>query len=406
MNATSSMSNRLYSLLAGLVEYFVPSSNRQVDVPKSRNVNKVSAKMQSKFAPTENMRQMDFRPKNFDEVIGQQEIKEFLKLKIIAFRKTRNSLVHILFLGYSGLGKTTLANVVANEMGVGFHQIMATRIRTWADFYNIIKNVEENDVVFIDEIHALAPKIQEHLYGVMEDFTCTVDDKNLNRQVKMQIPRFTLIGATTHTGDLNAPFLSRFQHKAYLLPYSVEDLTKMIISAGERIYNITIPNDVANKIARLSRKTARIAYNLLRSYMDLAEATTVGRVSVQDLTMKLLYQTLRYEKIDPIIGLDIVSRSYIVALLKQKKPVGFETLANLTKEQPSTVKSMIEPFLLSDIELTYVENAEEKVIVSNFVSITREGRVALPPAFTYIKLCQTLQEKGWFKDESLNIKSE
>ena len=352
------------------------------------------------------MRQMDFRPKNFDEVIGQQEIKEFLKLKIIAFRKTRNSLVHILFLGYSGLGKTTLANVVANEMGVGFHQIMATRIRTWADFYNIIKNVEENDVVFIDEIHALAPKIQEHLYGVMEDFTCTVDDKNLNRQVKMQIPRFTLIGATTHTGDLNAPFLSRFQHKAYLLPYSVEDLTKMIISAGERIYNITIPNDVANKIARLSRKTARIAYNLLRSYMDLAEATTVGRVSVQDLTMKLLYQTLRYEKIDPIIGLDIVSRSYIVALLKQKKPVGFETLANLTKEQPSTVKSMIEPFLLSDIELTYVENAEEKVIVSNFVSITREGRVALPPAFTYIKLCQTLQEKGWFKDESLNIKSE
>jgi Holliday junction DNA helicase RuvB len=400
------MSNRLYSLLAGLVEYFVPSSNRQVDVPKSRNVNKVSAKMQSKFAPTENMRQMDFRPKNFDEVIGQQEIKEFLKLKIIAFRKTRNSLVHILFLGYSGLGKTTLANVVANEMGVGFHQIMATRIRTWADFYNIIKNVEENDVVFIDEIHALAPKIQEHLYGVMEDFTCTVDDKNLNRQVKMQIPRFTLIGATTHTGDLNAPFLSRFQHKAYLLPYSVEDLTKMIISAGERIYNITIPNDVANKIARLSRKTARIAYNLLRSYMDLAEATTVGRVSVQDLTMKLLYQTLRYEKIDPIIGLDIVSRSYIVALLKQKKPVGFETLANLTKEQPSTVKSMIEPFLLSDIELTYVENAEEKVIVSNFVSITREGRVALPPAFTYIKLCQTLQEKGWFKDESLNIKSE
>lgn len=393
-------------MLAGLVEYFVPSSNRQVDVPKSRNVNKVSAKMQSKFAPTENMRQMDFRPKNFDEVIGQQEIKEFLKLKIIAFRKTRNSLVHILFLGYSGLGKTTLANVVANEMGVGFHQIMATRIRTWADFYNIIKNVEENDVVFIDEIHALAPKIQEHLYGVMEDFTCTVDDKNLNRQVKMQIPRFTLIGATTHTGDLNAPFLSRFQHKAYLLPYSVEDLTKMIISAGERIYNITIPNDVANKIARLSRKTARIAYNLLRSYMDLAEATTVGRVSVQDLTMKLLYQTLRYEKIDPIIGLDIVSRSYIVALLKQKKPVGFETLANLTKEQPSTVKSMIEPFLLSDIELTYVENAEEKVIVSNFVSITREGRVALPPAFTYIKLCQTLQEKGWFKDESLNIKSE
>jgi len=362
--------------------------------------------MQSVVSPTRKMNKVDFRPTKFNEVIGQDEIKEFLKLKIIAFRKTGNSLVHVLFLGFSGLGKTTLANVVANEMGVGFHQIMATRIRTWADFYNIIKNVEENDVVFIDEIHALAPKIQEHLYGVMEDFTCTVEDKNLNRQVKMQIPRFTLIGATTHTGDLNAPLLSRFQHKAYLLPYSVEDLTKMIVGAGERIYNITIPDEIATKIARLSRKTARVAYNLLRSYMDVAEATTVGRVKPSDLTMKLLYQTLRYEQIDPIIGLDIVSRKYIVELLKKRGPVGFETMSNLLNEQPSTVKSMVEPFLLSDIELAYVENSEEKVIVSNFVSITSKGRVALPPAFTYIKLCQTLQEKGWFKDESFNIKSE
>jgi Holliday junction DNA helicase RuvB len=202
-----------------------------------------------KMDKTTNMKQMDFRPQTFDQVIGQTEIKEFLRLKIAAFKKTRVSLVHTLFLGFSGVGKTTLANVVANEMGVRFHQIMATRIKTGDDFYNMISNIEENDILFIDEIHALAPKIQEHLYGVMEDFTCTIHDKNLNRPVVRRIPRFTLIGATTHSGDLNPPLLSRFQYKANLLPYSTDELTKMITTAGERIYDISVPHNVALQLA-------------------------------------------------------------------------------------------------------------------------------------------------------------
>jgi Holliday junction DNA helicase RuvB len=350
-----------------------------------------------------NMNQNNFRPKSFDEVIGQQEVKDFLRLKITAFKKTRVSLVHTLFLGFSGVGKTTLANVVANEMGVRFHQIMATRIRSFADLRNVLRGVEENDVVFIDEIHALSEKLQEQLYGIMEDFVLTEDDKNLNRQVITRIPRFTLIGATTHSGDLNAPLLSRFQYKAHLLPYSNEELAKMITSAGKRIYNVDVPYDIAHRLATLSRKTARVAYTLLRSLMDVAEAHTTGKVTPEILTYKLMTTMLKYEKIDPIIGLDYTSRKYLVALLREKAPIGSKTIGNMINEQESTVVGMIEPFLLSDIEIVM----GDKVKKSPFIRITKLGRVALEPAVNYMNTCQTLQKQdGWFANESLNFKSE
>jgi Holliday junction DNA helicase RuvB len=344
----------------------------------------------------------NFRPKSFDEVIGQTEIKEFLRIKITAFKKTRVSLVHTLFLGFSGVGKTTLANVVANEMGVRFHQIMATRIRSFADLRNVLRGVEENDVVFIDEIHALSEKLQEQLYGIMEDFVITEDDKNLNRQVITRIPRFTLIGATTHSGDLNAPLISRFQFKAQLLPYSNEELAKMIISAGKRIYNVEVPYEISHRLAVLSRKTARVAYNLLRSLMDVAEAETTGKVTPEILTFKLMTKMLKLEKIDPVVGLDYTNRKYLKALLRENKPVGSKTLGNMINEQESTVTGMIEPFLLSDIEF----QMNDVVRKAPFIRITSKGRVALEPAVYYMNLCQRLQKDGWFKNESLNFKSE
>jgi len=369
------------------------------------------------------MKHEEFRPKTFDQVIGQDDTKTLLRIKINAFRKTRVSIVHTLFLGPSGVGKTTLANVVANEMGVRFHQIMATRIRTFMDLYNVIKNIEEGDVVFLDEIHALAPKIQEHLYGLMEDFTCTIEDKNLNTQRIIRIPRFTLIGATTHSGDLNAPLLNRFFLKLNLTPYTTEELKNIIITASDRIYGIDIPEDIAERLAGLSRKTARIAYNLLRSLMDIAESNTAGRVKPEMLTMSLVNRMLKLEQIDPIIGLDYASRKYLVALLReQPKPdfkndpnqsalqanaIGIKTLATYINEQESTVASMIEPFLMGDIELVYAdENRVENRIKSPFVRITKKGRVPLNAAFKYVRICQTLQKQGWFSNESLNIKSE
>lgn len=374
------------------------------------------------------MRQTDFRPKTFDQVVGQCEAKELLKIRIAAFKKTGGSIVHTLFLGPSGVGKTTLANVVAHEMGVRFHQIMATRIKNFADFYNIIKNIEEGDVVFIDEIHALAPRIQEHLYGVMEDFTCTIEDKNLNAQRTVKIPRFTLVGATTHSGDLNAPLLSRFQSKIHLLPYSVEELKCMIVSASERVYGVSMPSNVAEKLARLSRRTARVAYNLLRSFMDVAEARTLNKVTSNMLNIELLHDMLRLEQIDPIIGLDQASRKYLVNLIRESKilrlndnknsssteapkiiPIGLQPLATLATEQESTICSMIEPFLLSDIEFECNDRKNGKMITekSPFVRITKRGRIPTSSAVNYILVCLNMQTNyGWFKNESLNIKPE
>jgi len=350
----------------------------------------------------------DFRPKTFDQVIGQEEIKENLKLKIAAFKKTRKSVVHMLFLGFSGAGKTTLANVVANEMGVTFHQIMATRIKNWNDFYSILRNVEENDVLFIDEIHALSKDVQENLYGVMEDFKCTIEDKNLQRQRIISLPKFTLIGATTHTGDLNTALLSRFQYKGQLVPYTVEELTNMVMTAGDRVYNLDIPYDIAYRIAQLSRKTARVCYTLLRHFVDIAEASTPGRVTQEMLNKPLLYKMLRLHQIDPIVGLDYASRKYIITMLRESRPIGSRSIANMIQEQESTVISMIEPFLLSDICLEFINptNNQTTVINSPFVRITSKGRIALEAAYKYIKLCQSLQKQGWFNNETLSVKSE
>lgn len=379
-------------------------------------------KMQTINETTKVMRQTDFRPKKFGQIIGQAETIELLKIKIAAFNKNRVSMVHTLFLGPSGIGKTTMANVVAHEMGVTFHQIMAPRIKNAADLYSIIDKIEEGDVVFIDEIHALSEKIQEHLYGIMEDFTYTVEDKNLNRQVLRHIPHFTLIGATTHSGDLNAPLLSRFQLKVHLMPYTVQELKDMVITAGERIYGVTVSSEIAEKIARLSRRTARVAYTLLRSLMDIAEAQTPGKVNTDILTMDLLYKMLKYEKIDPLIGLDNACRKYLVELIKESKvvrancvidavkpiPIGSRTLATLCNQQESTIKSMIEPFLLSEIELAYWDNDQKinKVEKSAFVRITKRGRIPLPSSVSYINICRSLQKQGWFVNESFNIKSE
>lgn len=349
-------------------------------------------------------KQLDFRPKKFDDIIGQDEVKEYLKIKIAAFKKTKVSVGHLLFLGYSGSGKTTMANVMANEMGVGFHSVMATRIKTWDDFYNILKKIKSNDVLFIDEIHALSPKIQEQLYGVMEDFTISLQDKNLNEQTLTRIPSFTLIGATTHSGDLNPPLLSRFQYKGQLMPYNVPQLTDIVKSAGRRIYKLEVPHDVASYIAKVSRKTARICYSLLRGYIDLVEAKNPGKIDSSMLTMDLLYKLLKLEQIDPVIGLDYASRKYIVTMLREAKPMGSRSLATMIQEQESTVTQMIEPFLLSDIELEYRDsNGTAKVQTGPFARLTKSGRIATRESMNYIKLCKALQRQGWFNNESFEF---
>lgn len=397
-----SIKDKLYKTLSNIMGYNV----EQETVNRNTTTRKKTVKKVETMPVTQEreVNHMDFRPKTFDQIIGQEEVKENLKLKIAAFKKTNKSVVHMLFLGFSGVGKTTMANAVANEMGVNFHQIMATRIKTWADFYNILKDVEENDIIFIDEIHALDRKIQEQLYGVMEDFTCTLEDKNLNRVRLVKINRFTMIGATTHTGKLNDALLNRFQYKGQLLPYTHLELSKMVQTAGERIYNVEIPEEISLRLAQLSRKTARVAYNLLRTLMDTAEASTDGRVRSDMLTKDLMYKTLKLEQIDPLVGLDYASRKYLLTLLREEKALGSRSIASMINEQESTVLNTIEPFLLSDIKLEFQKQGQTVELNKPFIKITPKGRVSTESAYHYIRLCQNLQSHGWFPNESLTIK--
>lgn len=349
----------------------------------------------------------NFRPRNFNDVLGQPEIKDYLKIKVNAFKKTGKCPDHMLFLGFSGAGKTTLANVVANELDTRFHNVMATNIRTWDDLYNVFNNVEQNDVVFLDEIHALNPKIQEYLYSIMEDFKATHFNKSLKKAQTFTIPRFTLIGATTHSGDLNLPLLSRFPYKAQLQPYSHRDLTKMVISAGERIYNITIPINIAEKIAALSKNTARNAYNLLSSLIVVAEAKHPTKLTSNMITSELLQEMLKHENIDPLIGLDYVSRRYLKQLIEESKiaPVGLKTLASMCREQESNIVNLIEPPLVASVPFKIaMDNARIYDYDGPLVKITKNGRMATKNAVDYMKFCQRLQQsQGWFPNEQLSI---
>ena len=342
----------------------------------------------------------DFRPMTFADYSGQEETKDYLRLKVSAFKKTRTAAGHVLFLGPSGLGKTTISNVFANELGVRFHQLMATRINSFEDIANILADIQENDVVFIDEIHALSSRIQEELYGVMEDFAYDEYDYYFQKSIRKSVPRFTLIGATTHAGDLNAPLLSRFQDRIELSPYSSEQLVEMVMKAGKRMYNIDIPKDVAGNLARLSRRTARHAYSLLKSYMEVVEAMTPGVVRPEHLTLELFQRTLRMKRIDPILGLDVASRKYLVTMLRERSPLGIKALAAMVNEQESTISYMIEPFLFSDIELSF----DGQEFYGPMARPTKKGRIATEVAEAYLKACQQLQRKeGWFSNESLTF---
>jgi Holliday junction DNA helicase RuvB len=344
-----------------------------------------------------------FRPSTFDDVTGQDTVKEFLQIKINAFKKTGRPVCHTLFLGFSGCGKTTMATVLAKELGVNFISVMGTRLKTWNDLYAYVKQIRENDVLFIDEIHALPPKIQEHLYGLMEDFTYTVEDKNMTRPQVFNLPKFTLIGATTHAGSLNAPLLGRFGYHAQLLPYSTEELTLMVKKAGIRKHQLEIPHDVAEKIAKLSCRVARKAYTLLENLIGYAEGTNANKITSQDITIDLLVQTLKHLSIDPILGLDVASRKYIHTTVRENKEIGVHTIASMINEQEETVKYFIEPYLLSDVE--FVNPISKAKVSGPLTKITKKGRVPTSSALAYLKIMQVLQsQKGFFPNENLKLR--
>ena len=283
------------------------------------------------------------RPKKLSEYVGQEKIREQLEVFIGAAKKRNEALDHVLLFGPPGLGKTTLANIISKEMGVNLRQTSGPVLEKTGDLAALLSNLEENDVLFIDEIHRLSPVIEEILYPAMEDYRLDImiGEGPSARSVKLELPPFTLIGATTRAGMLTNPLRDRFGIVSRLEFYSNEELTK-IVTRSASLLEVEIDQEGANEIANRSRGTPRIANRLLRRVRDFAEVKSKGKVnkSTADAALKMLDVDL--------IGLDLMDRSFLLSIIEKFSggPVGLDNIAAAIGEEKETIEDVIEPYLI------------------------------------------------------------
>jgi Holliday junction DNA helicase RuvB len=283
------------------------------------------------------------RPKSLDEFVGQKAARENLRVFIQAAKARGEALDHVLFFGPPGLGKTTLAQIVAREMGVGFRATSGPVIAKSGDLAALLTNLEDGDVLFIDEIHRLAPAVEEVLYPAMEDraLDLMIGEGPSARSVRIDLPRFTLVGATTRQGLLTTPLRDRFGIPIRLHFYTVDELRQVVARAG-KLLGLDLAEDGAAEVAKRSRGTPRIAGRLLRRVRDFAHAAGEDVV-----TAKVADASLNRLEVDQL-GLDAMDRRYLtmIADIYRGGPVGVETLAAGLSEPRDTIEEVIEPYLI------------------------------------------------------------
>jgi len=285
------------------------------------------------------------RPRDLSDMIGQQRLRENLSVFVQAARARGEALDHILFHGPPGLGKTSLARIVANELGAQFRSTSGPVIERPGDLAALLSNLEAGDVLFIDEIHRLSPTVEEILYPAMEDFQLDlmIGEGPAARSFRLDLPRFTLVGATTRAGLLTSPLRDRFGWSARLEYYPVDDLARIVSRSG-RILGVDVDGDAAGEIAGRCRGTPRIANRLLRRVRDFASVASPGDARVSLASARHALERLDVDE----AGLDSLDRSFMLTLLEKFDggPVGLDTLAAAVAEDRGTIEDVVEPYLI------------------------------------------------------------
>ncbi|MBQ9391263.1 MAG: Holliday junction branch migration DNA helicase RuvB [Lachnospiraceae bacterium] len=304
------------------------------------------------------------RPETLEEYIGQENVKENLKVYIEAAKKRGESLDHVLLYGPPGLGKTTLSNIIANEMGVNIKVTSGPAIAKPGEMAAILNGLKENDILFIDEIHRLNRQVEEVLYPAMEDFCIDImiGKGQSAKSIRLDLPKFTLIGATTRAGLLSAPLRDRFGVIFHMEFYNPEELST-IVNASSKVLNVDIDSKGAYEIARRSRGTPRLANRLLKRVRDFAEVEFDGTI-----TEEIAKSALDRLNVDTL-GLDVNDRNILLTIIEKYKggPVGLDTLAATIGEEAATIEDVYEPYLVKE----------------GLITRTPKGRVATDIAFSH-----------------------